>query len=271
MKSFRLLVILCAAALMAPGPSGCAAPHRSNSTTVSYDHLLRQYPRTGEPVRIRKLDDPAVRSRSRAGAERNVFIMVHPAFAVFMEDVAAKGYSEAKYDLIKKQFYNETRFIERRSRAGDIVILILPAGSVPDNPSPLSYVSYLNKTALQKDTVFYLFSETPNNGALPTGGVLTLYRFLEAVRAPKVFIGGGYVGRCQGEFYSQFIKHFEAARVFIVPEASSISPEDVSDREAAAIFTSLRNRDYSQVASFIRKKTAGQANIRSTADLEDRP
>jgi hypothetical protein len=87
----------------------------------------------------------------------------------------------------------------------------------------------------------------------------TLYGFLQKVKATRLLIGGGYIGRCQREFYNQVTASVERVTAYIVPEISSLSPDDVSDREAAEILASLRQGDYTPVRRFIDKKSGGAA------------
>jgi hypothetical protein len=80
-----------------------------------------------------------------------------------------------------------------------------------------------------------------------------------------VLIGGGYIGRCQREFYTQLKSYLGQGSmpIFIVPEYSTISPDDISDSEARYIVTRVRQQDYSPVVDFINKKTKGQADLLS--------
>ena len=55
--------------------------------------------------------------------------------------------------------------------------------------------------------------------------------------------------------------YIERKSSYIVPEISTISPDDVTDEEAAAILASIREKDYTPVKKFIEKKTKGAANI----------
>ena len=55
--------------------------------------------------------------------------------------------------------------------------------------------------------------------------------------------------------------YVDKTSLFIVPELSSLSPDDVSDSEAADILASLRKGDHSPVRAFIERKSQGAANI----------
>jgi hypothetical protein len=91
--------------------------------------------------------------------------------------------------------------------------------------------------------------------------MVKLYAFLQQVRADKILIGGGFIGRCQREFYNQMAAYLEKVTAYIVPEISSISPDDISTPEASEILESLQRRDYSPIRRFIEKKSQGAAGI----------
>jgi hypothetical protein len=55
--------------------------------------------------------------------------------------------------------------------------------------------------------------------------------------------------------------YVDRTTAYIVPEISSISPDDISDQESAEILASLRRRDYTPVKLFIEKKSQGAANV----------
>jgi hypothetical protein len=144
---------------------------------------------------------------------------------------------------------------------------VLPGAYQTESVAPLSYTYYLNRATGGSRTVFAVYSETASSGAVPIDTLVTLYSFLRGTGAKTVLVGGGYIGRCQREFYSQLVTYMDNLSVYVAPEISSISPDDISNDESLEILQSIRAGDYSPVDAFIAKRTKGEARTRSLADL----
>jgi hypothetical protein len=249
--------------------AGCATVERPMSISDRNADILGKYPQTDEALMAQKLTHSLVSSAKPDAQSGDVYIMIHPAYSVFFRDLNKKKYSDATYNLLKTQFDNETNMIADRAMAGKNVILVVPGEYLIDSIAPLSYVSYLNTVTAGANSVYYVLSETSSSGTLPMDEMVNLYQFLQTVKATKVMIGGGYIGRCQREFYNQLTTYMDGTNTFLVPEISSISPDDVSEGEALTILSSLQHQDYTPVKMFIDKKTGGKANILSVPQKKD--
>lgn len=238
--------------------AGCAP---ENLPAKRFSDILQRYPGTDEPLRISELSASALGAIESDLRGKNVTIIVHPAYSLFFRDERKNTYSEAKYDLLKLQLDNEARFISSISKTSNILILILPGNYTTDSTAPASYTAYLNSVTRAKSSVFYLFSETSSSGALPLHAVVTLYSVLQDIKPSKIFIGGGYIGRCQREFHNQLVTYLDNVPVYIVPEISSISPDDISDKEAQLILNGLRINDYTMVEKFIERRGYGRTTV----------
>ncbi len=239
--------------------SGCAQQPLSKR----FDEVLSRYPQTREPLRIQKLTGTADGVIPKDPGRVDVYIIVHPAYALFFSGPKKGPYAEAKYNLLKRQLDNEARFIAGLAQSGKVLIMIIPGNYASDSVAPLSYISYLNAAASTSRSVFYLFSESSGSGTIAMDDMLNLYQFLRKIKVGKVLVGGGYIGRCQREFYNQFTSYFDRTQAYIVPEFSAISPEDVSEKEAAHIFTGLQRQDYAPLRLFIGRKLGDTVNILS--------
>ena len=261
------IAILLMIALFGYGCSGHATP---NLTQQQFADLISHYRQGDEPLSIRKLTQ---RSAAAFPGERDsidVSILVHPGYSVFVNNVIEKTYAEPKFKLMKKQFETESAFIQSQARQGNVVILILPAGIGSHGDATHSYSSYLNRISSRGDSIFYLFSRTKRNGSLDKDEMITLYRFLRSLRPGRVLIGGGYIGRCQEEFLHQLATFIDREQIYVVPEISTISPRDISESEALRIVTTLEQRDYTLVKSFISDKTKGDIRFLSIPQTYDR-
>lgn len=230
--------------------------------TKRFADLLDSYPQTSDPLRIRKLPASSAEVIPHR-TDPDVYIMVHPAYSLFFRDTNKTDYSEAMFMLLKMQLDREARFMAELSREGKTLVLILPGDYETESVAPLAYTFYLNTTTMAGSSVYYVFSVSANNGTIPAEDMVNLYRFIQGTQPGKVLIGGGYIGRCQKEFYNQLTTYLDRTSAYIIPEISSISPADVSDKEAADIVDSLRQGDYTPIRRFIDKKADIGVNVLS--------
>ncbi|HAK60213.1 MAG TPA: hypothetical protein DCO77_07490 [Nitrospiraceae bacterium] len=248
---------------------GCVSHTREQVSKVPFADSVSRYRQADETLSIGKL----TRGTSEAFAHRHgtvdISILVHPAYSVFIDGVTEKNYSDAMFNLLRHQFESESGFIEDQAQAGEIVILILPAGSVSRTTHHLSYTSYLNRVSSSGNSVLYLFSRSASSGSLARQDMLALYHFLRSVNPRRVLIGGGYIGRCQEEFFHQFVTYFDGMPIFFVPEISTISPKDLSASEASGIVKSIERHDYGPVKAFISSRTDGVVNFLSIPQKTD--
>lgn len=240
--------------------SGCSTVEAPRVLSTRHADLLDQYPQTGESLKLHRITtaaDPLSVNHEKPG---DAYIFVHPAYALFFRDWQKDPVSEAKYRLLKKQFDDEAAAILSLASSGNIVILVVPGNYSVDSVAPGSYVSYLNAVSAG-DTVHYVPSETSSSGSLAVEDVVNLYQFLKKKNIGKIMIGGGYIGRCQREFYNQFVTKLDRMSAYIVPEISTISPDDITEEEARVMTDRIWQQDYTRVRAFIDKKYSGKALI----------
>lgn len=249
--------------------AACATLDAPGSHARLFLEKLNRYPQTADTLKIERLTGTSHTFLGNLPASPDVFIMVHPAYSLFFRSESRSKYPEAKYALLAKQFEDEERFISEVAKAGKIMILIIPGNYQEESGAPQSYTRYLNTAAGGGQTVFYLFSESAGNGSVSMNDMVDLYRFLQGIRVRKVLIGGGYIGRCQREFYNSLTAYFEKSSTYLVPEVSTISPDDITEAEARGILESIRQQNYSPVAKFIEKKL-DTANLLSIPQKKER-
>jgi hypothetical protein len=239
---------------------GCA----SEVGTKRFSDLLHRYPPTWDPLATRELSPAATLPLSAIG--KQVTIIVHPAYSLFFRDESRSTYSEAKYDLLEYQLSHEARFITDISKNNNLLVLVLPGNYEKDSIAPRSHTSYLNTVTGGRPNVYYIFSETSLSEVLPLDATMALFSFLRNIKTSRILIGGGYIGRCQKEFFNHLTKYVEKIGIYIMPEMSSISPDDISSVKAGEILEALRRGDYRQIAEFIVEKTDGRTNILPPSD-----
>jgi hypothetical protein len=239
--------------------AGCTPPPDVHARRFS--EILYRYPMSDEPLRIKQLTSSSARDIAPEKRERSVTVMVHPAYSLFFREEHRSAYTEAKFDLLKFQLDSEARFITETAKAGSVLIIVLPGDFMEESTAALSFITYLNSTAGSGASVYYLTSDSWSTGRLSMNNMVTLYGFLNDIKATKMLIGGGYIGRCQREFYNQVAAYVDKVTPYIVAEISSISPDDISSEESVQILDSIRKGNYSPVRKFIDKKTQGSAHI----------
>jgi hypothetical protein len=245
--------------------SGCATVDNPLSPSKQFADIINSFPATQEQLTfpdLTKIPAPLA-STARPAPASEVYVIVHPAYAVFFQNLSKKNFAEVKYRLLKKQFETEKEFIAKQAASGATIILVLP-GKTSDGVFPATYPSYrdyLNKTAGAGSSVFFIYSDSSSSGAIPQNEMMSLYYFIRGLRPAKVMVAGGYIGRCQQEFYDELTNYIDKSQVFIVPQLSTISPDDVTEKEAEQILNGLEQQDYTLVKQFIDKRTGASANI----------
>ena len=243
--ALMLLVVLFAAG------AGCAPPAMEKRFT----DLLERYPGSDEPLAITPLSKAKADELPAWSRGGDIVIMVHPGYSLFFRSRERNIHSETKYDLLKLQMDAEAASIRKMAASGQPLILVIPGNYQRDSVAPGSYVHFLNTLTNNSPSVYYITSESANSGGLSTDTMVMLYRYLTGMGVGRVLIGGGYVGRCEREFHNQLLTYFDDIRFFVVPELSSVSPDDVDDDEALDILNSLRQNDFTPILRIINEKT----------------
>ena len=251
-------------------PATVSAP--SDDSVERYAAIIGAYSQQDDALRIVRLDSDNARSVLASAATRDVYIVVHPGYSLFFsgaDDQKGMRYGGAKYGMLEAQFLAEARFLGDLVRAGSLVILIVPGSYQTDSIAPLAYAGYLNAVAYGP-TVLYLPSTGSSVGTVSSEDMVNLFHFLEAVKPVRVLVGGGYIGRCEREFYNQLTAYYDRNKTFILQEASAVSPDDVTSTEAAAISDGIRRGDYHPVESFLARKLDRDVNTLSIPLSPDR-
>ncbi len=217
-------------------------------------------------------------------SSRSVYISVHPSYYPFFHSgkmpVARDPFDikehivdlfineppgNAVTRLLQEQQKNEKNFLEYLTMDEKLVILLLPRNYTAARGYAYSrhmdeYARYLNGIANGSPSIVYMESESASSGRLLSEDLILLISFLETIGAKSVLIGGGYVGRCQKEFYTYVTRYSFRSRYCIVPELSSFSPEDITET-AAGGFLEDERLDLKASSAFVLSKTPGNTNI----------
>ncbi len=221
-----------------------------------------------------------------------VYIVIHPAYYAFF-DAESSSFLEpfpggvqpnALQQFLQSQVYSDKGrlmqaqertlrdFLEYTSTAKKLMLLVLPgdyaqASSYRYGDGRDEYMRYINEVTNESGSVLYLFSKRTSTGSLRPADKKRLLKFLAAVGPSRVLIGGGYLGRCVGEFWKDIGDGFLQDNLYLVPEITAWSPADVSSDEAAAVLHSDGTIDFEKYSA-----AAEQKNLkRQKANLPVRP
>ena len=249
--------------------SGCATVDDPFAPSRQFANIIRSFPATQQQLPFPEITRIAAPDASAAAPGSELYIVVHPAYGVFFQDLAKERFPEDNYRLLMKQFQTELEFISKRAASGATLILVLPGENADGVFSPTypSYRTYLNMAAGAGRSVYFIYSDTQSSGAIFQDDMIRLYYFIRALRPAKITVAGGYIGRCQREFYNSLTTYIDKSLVFISPQLSTISPDDITKKEAVEILNGLERQDYTLVAEFINQRS-GSVNILPTPQPE---
>lgn len=188
-----------------------------------------------------------------------IYILIHPAYFPFFhypKKLTTKEESISKNNLVEKflslkpkdrrfevmqaQERRTRDFLEFMSAREKLVIIVVPknyrkyAGYTYKRVRD-EYMRYFNEVTNFSKSVLFADSRSPNRGYLTEEDALRLMEFLLSIDAKKVYIGGGYIGRCLEDFHALLTEDFGKEGIFLVPELSDISPRELSKSLAKAI------------------------------------
>lgn len=182
------------------------------------------------------------------------YILVHPAFFTFFHYTKKKernNDSEELYKLNIIEFLLKLKpstpqfavlqaqerrmrdFMEFKSTQKKLLIVVIPdkyweySGYTYRNGLD-EYKRFLNEATNFSSSVVFVESRSPNRGYLTDDDAVKLMEFLLTIKAEKIYVGGGYVGRCLEDFYSLLTREYGSKGIFVVPELSDISPRELN-------------------------------------------
>ena len=193
---------------------------------------------------------------SRYLDNETAYIIIHPSFFSFfhypkrltprneqhkmmnvVERLLTITPTNYEFALLQAQERRMRDFIEFMSTNKRLLILVVPKDYVEyagysyrkDNDE---YMRYLNEVTNLSESVLFVESKSPNRGYLTDEDALRLMEFLESIQAKRIYVGGGYVGRCLEDFYTLLTQEFGEEGIFVVPELSDISPRELNNQLA---------------------------------------
>ncbi len=194
--------------------------------------------------------------------KENAYIIVHPSYYIFMDEKpfhvkpelsknAVESFIEndeisgsSYISLMKAYEWNEMNFIINAGKQKKLVILILPGMYLKSKHYVYKnsligdqYAQYLNHITHDSYTIFYLETIKATSGKISPEDAVILVNFLRKHGVKNIYIGGGYVGRCQEEFYKLLISKWPSENIALISEISAFSPDDIKDSTSQLLLT----------------------------------
>jgi hypothetical protein len=149
---------------------------------------------------------------------------------------------DRRFAVLQAQERRTRDFIEFKSTEEKLIIIIIPKNyhrysRYTYRKGPDEYMRYLNEITNFSKSVLFVESRSANRGYPSEEDTIRLMEFLLSIGAKKIYIGGGYIGRCLEDFYAEFTEEFGRKGIYLVPELSDISPREISNSLAKRILT----------------------------------
>lgn len=220
----------------------------------------------------------------------DIYLIVHPSYYLFFEkhsfNVVPSRERNVVEEFTQMIFYskdpvvklmkvyerNEMEFIASSREDGRIVLLILPGKYATSNNYIYKngideYARYLNDIAKNSNTIFYVESIKTNSGKIAKSDMDMILDFLQETDAKNIFVGGGYIGRCQEEFHKQLLTVWPHDKIAVIPEISAFSPNDMNDSTAKMLLTYEMKLNTIAANYFI--KNGGLKSLNTTPNLKN--
>lgn len=193
-----------------------------------------------------------------------VYIVVHPVFFTYFHYTKKKkrkdpneesfklnivefllrlNPSTPQFAVLQAQERRMRDFLEFKSTQKKLVIVVIPkdyttySGYTYRNELD-EYMRFLNEVSNFSSSVLFVESRSPNRGYLTDDDAVKLMEFLLSIKAEKIYVGGGYIGRCLEDFYNLITQEYGKEDIFVVPELSDISPRELSEKMAKGLLKS---------------------------------
>lgn len=264
------------------------------SSCTHLDTLLEETPVAPVSINVknlRNLPEGFAEKLEKTLNTETVYFIVHPSYYVFFHEKPFQIIPDDSNNvvetfigattlppnsivhLLREYQQNERDFIASAEDDKRIVILVLPGrylnskDYIYKNGATDEYARYLNDTTRNAKTVFYIESKSTSTGKLNQDELDILLNFLQKIGARRIYIGGGYIGRCQEQFYDTLVKVSSDSTVAIVPEISAISPSDITDSTAKMLLTPDMKLNTWSLNYFIKNK--GLKSLRNNVAIEN--
>lgn len=216
------------------------------------------------------------------------FIIVHPAFYTFFTRdprISIKPSSNVLKQNVVERFYRhgirideslvvmqeqekvQRDFVEVITTEEILTIMVLPRNYAEGLKQEMTggrdeYARFVNEITNESESTLYIQSRSLDRGGLARGDMEILIEFLKAAGVKRVYVGGGYIGRCESEFYDSLNEAISekglnnSMRNYMVPEISAVSPEDLSPSWLKGLLNNKGGINFTSAARNLQKPGA---------------
>lgn len=177
----------------------------------------------------------------RKYSEKGVFLITHPGFYPYfsfmhandkrsaIEEIVKGNFDEAKLQsehVAMKNFVTvfqtlkEMTFFECLRSYGNLTVMLLPKDYKTASFDGAGYGKYLEQITCNQENFVSLQSFRHNSGRFNHGDGDSLLRMFRAIGVHHVYLGGGYVDRCQKASNEDLVDMVDM--ITLVPEASTV-------------------------------------------------
>lgn len=174
---------------------------------------------------------------------------------------------DINFSVLQAQERRTRDFLEYKSTEEKLIIIVLPRnyksfkGYVYKNGID-EYARYLNEVTNLSKSVLFVESKSASRGYLLESDMVRLLEFLSSIGAKKVYVGGGYIGRCLEDFYIDISDVYGSEDVFIVPELSDVSPRELKGGLARGLLMPDGTIDVGVATQNLKTEAYGTQEIR---------
>jgi len=187
----------------------------------------------------------------------SIYFIVHPGYFAFFDDskstylpkeaptegfpannIAERFMGILPPDAVTTKLLKEEEvllrdFLEFMSTEKRLVVLVLSRDykehfSYGEPTGRDEYARYINELTNMSDSIIYMESQGPWDGLIEAKDLEILMTFLNTVGAKKIYLGGGFLGKCLGNTYESIRPKVSYENIAYVPEITAISPDDSS-------------------------------------------
>src|SRR3990172_2292360 len=258
----RLIILL--VTFIAAGPSYISSAQTTEAkpkkSVEPDDDMLRHYSREigvlYRRLNIRSLNDIPEKSfveYKKYVQNGTAYVIVHPAYYIFFHDyndnklvierrsgnllknivdVFIEDYPVGNNQMLQKMREGQNKekdFLRKAVSQKGLVILVLPPNYINHHDYPYhkldEFGRYLNEITKGAPSVVYIESRGHESGYLTGKTLSMLDSFLKETGVKTLLIGGGYVGLCVENFFTEAGRLHNIDKIELMPELLTSSPD----------------------------------------------
>ncbi|TAN43390.1 MAG: hypothetical protein EPN25_01010 [Nitrospirae bacterium] len=194
-----------------------------------------------------------------------VYVVIHPGFYSFfspdmslsskhdLQDLPVRNIVERLYEkmsfhdpllqVMQEQELVLRDFIKVTAAEKKLLLIVIPGGDYVSHfgygyqKGLDEYKRYINELTQGSESVVYIESADYADGRLMDQDKQVMGSFLKALKAKRVLLSGGFVGRCIEAFSYSLKEVFSTEGIYLIPEISTVSDIDMKEEYVRTLLT----------------------------------